>query len=140
MSQLAALVAGVLFGAGLILGGMTQPTKVIGFLDFLGNWDPSLALVMGGAILVYAPAWRWITPRPAPLAGGAFVLPDRRDIDAPLLAGAVLFGLGRGLAGFCPGPALTALAAGMPQALIFVGAMLAGMGLYEVLASRGSTG
>jgi hypothetical protein len=129
---LAAFAAGLLFALGLGLGGMTQPSKVIGFLDVAGAWDPSLALVMVAALAVYAPAYRLITRRRAPLLAARFLVPTRRDIDLALLVGAVLFGVGWGLVGFCPGPAIVALASGRPTAVTFVIAMVAGMAIHRV--------
>lgn len=123
---LSAFAAGVVFAAGLVLGGMTQPGKVIGFLDFTGSWDPSLALVMGGALLVYAVLSRVFLRRPAPLFEHKFHVPSRRDIDRRLLFGAALFGVGWGLGGYCPGPGLVSLTRGLQPAL-FVAAMVAGM-------------
>jgi hypothetical protein len=134
-----AYLAGLLFGVGLVVGGMTQPAKVVGFLDLAGDWDPSLAFVMGGALAVVVPAFRWITRRGAPVCATGFAVPTRRDIDAPLIAGALLFGAGWGLAGYCPGPAITAAASFAPGALLFVAAMLAGFALkrgHEHLRSR----
>jgi uncharacterized membrane protein YedE/YeeE len=122
-----ALVAGTLFGFGLVLSGMTQPTKVIGFLDVFGQWDASLMLVMGGAIAVHFPVYRLIKGRPSPLFAERFTLPTRRDLDAKLLAGAVLFGLGWGLGGFCPGPGVVSLAGGGWAVATFVAAMLVGL-------------
>lgn len=134
-----ALLSGALFAAGLVLGGMTQPAKVLAFLDVgalargvsstaeKGFWDPSLAFVMGGALMVTLVAF-WLVPRrAAPLADDKFHLPTRNDIDARLLVGAALFGIGWGLAGYCPGPALASLLGGNTDVLIFVGAMVAGM-------------
>lgn len=121
-----AAVAGLLFGAGLVLGGMTQPAKVIGFLDPGGQWDPSLALVMVGAIAVHALAYRIVRGRAAPLFANAFSVPTRRDLDAPLLLGAALFGVGWGLGGYCPGPGLVSLGSGRLEPLAFVLAFLAG--------------
>lgn len=120
------LVAGLLFGAGLVVGGMTEPEKVRGFLDFTGAWDPTLAFVMGGAILAHFPAYRWVRGRSAPLLATAFQIPTRRDIDGKLLTGAALFGLGWGLGGYCPGPAIASLTTGTPSVIAFVIAMLAG--------------
>ena len=128
-SLLAAFAAGLLFAVGLAISGMTQPTKVVGFLDVTGNWDPSLALVMVGALAVYVVAFPLITKREGPLLAGAFDIPTRRDFTAPLIGGAVLFGLGWGLAGFCPGPAVAAVGAGMGEAWLFVATMLTGMGI-----------
>lgn len=129
-------LSGALFAAGLGVAGMTNPTKVMAFLDVAGAWDPSLAFVMVGAIAVYAVAFRMAIRRPAPLLAETFSLPKKGDLDAPLLLGAGLFGAGWGLAGYCPGPALTSLATGAPGVLLFVAAMVAGMVLhraYEVL-------
>jgi len=124
---------GLLFGLGLILSGMTDPGKVIGFLDLAGPWDPSLALVMGGAILVGVFAFALAQRRTRTFLGGALHLPGAGDLNRRLVLGSLVFGAGWGLAGFCPGPALVALGMGVPQAYVFVLAMLAGMGLFEVL-------
>jgi uncharacterized membrane protein YedE/YeeE len=131
MNIVAALAAGLVFGIGLILSGMTDPGKVIGFLDVAGRWDPSLALVMGGAILVGFFAFRLAGRRGKTFLGGGLHLPQRRDIDLRLVGGSLLFGIGWGLAGFCPGPALVSLASGQQPAAIFVAAMLGGMLLYH---------
>ena len=133
MTILFAFAAGLVFGAGLILSGMTDPGKVIGFLDVAGNWDPSLAFVMGGAILVGFFAFRSAGRRGRTFLGGALHLPNRRDIDARLVGGSVVFGIGWGLAGFCPGPALVAFGAGYDEAAVFVLAMLGGMLLHRLL-------
>ena len=130
MNIAAALLAGLVFGVGLILSGMTDPGKVIGFLDLAGRWDPSLAFVMGGAILVGVFAFALARRRGRAFLGGAMHLPQRRDIDARLVAGSVVFGIGWGLAGFCPGPALVSFGSGVDQAAVFVAAMLGGMVLY----------
>jgi len=130
VNALLALAAGLVFGAGLILSGMTDPGKVIGFLDVAGNWDPSLAFVMAGAIVVGFFAFRSAGRRGRTFLGGALHLPNRRDIDARLIGGSVAFGIGWGLAGFCPGPALVSLASGVDQAAVFVAAMLSGMVVY----------
>lgn len=127
---------GLLFGLGLILSGMTDSSKVIGFLDIFGLWDPSLALVMGGAIAVGFFAFALAKKRTVNFLGGALHLPKSRQIDKPLVIGAVLFGAGWGLAGFCPGPALVSLASGQIKAAAFVVFMLAGMQLFEILARR----
>ncbi len=124
---------GLLFGIGLILSGMTDPGKVIGFLDLAGAWDPSLALVMGGAIAVGVFAFALAKKRTRTFLGGALHLPKSNDIDRRLVAGSLLFGAGWGLAGFCPGPALVSLGAGQPKAAVFVVAMVAGMALFELL-------
>lgn len=128
--------AGLLFGLGLILAGMTDPGKVQGFLDVSGAWDPSLAFVMGGAVLVSFFAFALARRRARNFLGGVMQLPTRRDIDRPLVVGSLVFGIGWGLAGFCPGPALVALGAGHWQALLFVLAMAAGMGLHALGAQR----
>lgn len=125
-----AFAGGLLFGLGLLLAGMADPAKVLAFLDLAGAWDPSLMLVMGGAIAVAAPAYVWARQRQLTLLGTALHLPQGRRIDRRLLVGSLLFGMGWGLAGICPGPALVLLAQG--KALWFVGAMLAGMGLFEL--------
>lgn len=130
MNLASAFIAGLVFGVGLILSGMTDPGKVIGFLDVAGSWDPSLAFVMGGAILVGVFAFALAQRRARSFLGGAMHLPRNRDIDLRLVAGSVLFGIGWGLAGFCPGPALVSFGSGVDQAAIFVAAMLAGMVFY----------
>ncbi|WP_114394546.1 DUF6691 family protein [Oleisolibacter albus] len=130
---ISSLLAGLLFGAGLALSGMIDPAKVLGFLDVAGDWDPSLAFVMGGALAVTLLGYRLVLRRPHPLFDAAFHLPSRRDIDARLLGGAALFGIGWGLAGYCPGPALASLGFGGRGVLTFVLAMLAGMALFRVL-------
>lgn len=134
--RISEFVVGLIFGIGLILSGMTDPGKVIGFLDLFGAWDPSLALVMGGAILVGAFAFALAKKRTTTFLGGALHLPDARDIDKRLLLGSLVFGVGWGLAGFCPGPAIVSLGAGQPKAVVFVLAMLAGMLLFELSEQR----
>ena len=121
-----ALLSGVIFALGLAVSGMTQAEKVVGFLNFFRGWDPSLMFVMGGAIAVHAVAWRLIKRRPSPLFSARFLVPTRRDLDARLLIGAAIFGVGWGLGGFCPGPGLASLVTGTPTALAFMVAMLAG--------------
>lgn len=133
--RISEFVVGLVFGIGLIVSGMTDPAKVIGFLDLFGAWDPSLAFVMGGAILVGLGAFAGARKRTTNLLGGAMHLPRSSDIDKRLVAGSLMFGAGWGLAGFCPGPALVSLGAGQPKAVVFVLAMLAGMALFE-LAER----
>jgi uncharacterized protein len=125
MPLVLAPAAGALFGAGLIVAGMTQPARVIGFLDVLGDWDPTLAFVMAGAVTVYAIAFRLIRRRGNAWFEATFHVPDRRDIDRDLVVGAALFGIGWGLAGLCPGPALVSVA-GNANVIVFVAAMLAG--------------
>lgn len=138
MKALVAFFAGVVFAVGLAVAGMTQPSKVVGFLDFFGNWDPSLAFVMGGAVAVNAVLYRWTMRRARPLLEPDFHLPTRTDLDGRLIAGGVLFGVGWGLAGYCPGPAVTSVTTGTTGALAFVGAMLAGIGLYRLVAASGA--
>ncbi|WP_138513285.1 YeeE/YedE family protein [Rhodoferax bucti] len=137
--RLAEFGVGLLFGVGLILAGMTDPSKVLGFLDLAGLWDPSLAFVMGGAILVSLGAFALAKKRTTSFLGGAMHLPTSRNIDKRLVIGSLLFGAGWGLAGFCPGPALVSLGTGNPKAVVFVLAMLAGMALFEVLERRPAT-
>lgn len=132
MNSALAFAAGLVFGVGLIVSGMTDPGKVIGFLDVAGAWDPSLAFVMGGAILVGFFAFAFAERRARTFLGAALQLPGRRDIDAPLVGGAIVFGVGWGLAGFCPGPALVSFGSGQDKAAVFVLAMLAGMALFTV--------
>ncbi len=125
-------MTGLIFGLGLILSGMTNPSKVIGFLDIAGSWDPSLAFVMGGAILVGIIAFQFARGR-KPILGGVMHLPIADKIDRRLVLGALTFGIGWGLAGYCPGPALSSLAQGGIKPLIFVAAMVSGMAIYEIL-------
>jgi hypothetical protein len=133
MSIVIALAAGALFGAGLLVSGMTQPSRVIGFLDPLGDWDPTLAFVLGSAVTVYAIAFRRIRRRRNdPWFDLQFHVPSRRDIDRSLVIGAGIFGVGWGLGGLCPGPALASAGGASTGALIFVVAMLAGMYLYKL--------
>jgi hypothetical protein len=131
-----AALAGLVFGLGLILSGMVDPAKVQGFLDLAGRWDPSLALVMVGAIAVAAAGFALAGHRKASLLGGPLHLPGVRHIDRRLVGGSLLFGLGWGLAGLCPGPALVSLGTGQLKAWAFVGAMLAGMAVFEWLERR----
>ena len=125
-----ALFAGMLFGLGLAISGMMNPAKVVGFLDVAGGWDPTLAFVMGGALLVTVPAFRLILGRPRPILADGFALPTKSALDGRLLGGAALFGVGWGLSGFCPGPAVAALVTGLTPVFAFVAAMIAGMVLY----------
>jgi uncharacterized membrane protein YedE/YeeE len=133
--RLSAVLAGALFGVGLVVSGMTKPAKVVGFLDVSGEWDASLAFVMIGAIAVHLVAHRLVTNRPSPLFDTRFHLPTRKDIDARLVAGAALFGLGWALGGFCPGPGLVTAASGALPAIVFVVGMTAGIKI-EHAASR----
>lgn len=127
MKVISALLAGLVFGIGLIVSGMINPQKVLNFLDIFGQWDPSLAFVMGGAILLGIPGFRLAKGRTEPLFAEEFHLPTRSDITPGLIVGGVLFGIGWGLGGFCPGPAMTGLPTLDSKVLLFVAAMLAGM-------------
>src|SRR6478736_9459216 len=138
MSLLVAMFSGLLFGVGLMVSGMANPAKVLGFLDLAGRWDPSLAFVMAGAIAVGSLAFAAAGRRTRSLIGLEMRLPQGRTIDRRLLAGSLLFGVGWGIAGFCPGPALVALGMGQAKALAFVAAMLAGMAVFELLERRDS--
>ncbi len=132
MQLLTALLAGLLFGLGLIISGMANPAKVIGFLDLAGKWDPSLAFVMGGAILVGVFAFRFAAMRSSAILGGPMRLPTSQKIDRRLILGALTFGVGWGVAGYCPGPVLASLVTGGSKPWIFTIAMLAGMGIFEI--------
>ncbi len=136
MARLVALVCGLIFGLGLLLAGMADPAKVLAFLDLAGAWDPSLALVMVAAIGVAALPMTLARRRSRSLLGGAMQLPARRDLDDRLIGGSLLFGVGWGIAGICPGPAVAILLAGHWQALLFVAAMLAGMLIFTALEGR----
>ena len=136
MRNLFALAAGLLFGIGLIAGGMTDPAKVQGFLDLFGAWDPSLALVMGGAVAVSLAGFALAHRRSRSWCGDRFEWPSATAIDARLVGGGVIFGIGWGLGGFCPGPALVALGGGMPEAAIFSAAMLVGMVIHDRFIQR----
>ena len=139
MNPLAALVAGGLFGVGLVVAQMTNANKVVNFLNLAGDWDPSLALVMVGAIGVHIVLFRLILKRGGPVLADRFQVPSRTDIDSRLVGGAALFGVGWALGGFCPGPGIVSLPSGGAPALVFVGAMVAGMALIrgaEALRSR----
>jgi uncharacterized membrane protein YedE/YeeE len=131
------LLAGTIFGAGLMLGGMTDPARVRGFLDLFGAWDPTLAFVMSGAVLVMALAWLLQKRMQRPVFATSFALPDRSDITAKLVGGSALFGIGWGIAGLCPGPGFAALAIEPLSAAIFVAAMLAGVMLVRLVEGQG---
>ena len=133
MYAIFAFFAGLAFGIGLIVSQMANPAKVLGFLDLAGHWDPSLAFVMGGAIAVAVVGFALAGRRPTTLLGTPSLLPSTRAIDGRLVGGALSFGVGWGLAGLCPGPAFVAAGAGEPKALVFVGAMLAGMLVFEAI-------
>ena len=138
MKNLIALLAGGIFGAGLVLGGMTDPAKVVGFLDLFGRWDPSLAFVMGTALCITVPTYQFLVPgRSRPLFEGRYFLPTKSDLDAPLLGGAALFGIGWGVAGFCPGPAISSLHTGNLQIVGFVAAMAVGMWIRDRITLDG---
>ncbi|HUE91796.1 DUF6691 family protein [Pseudomonas sp.] len=136
MRKLTALLAGLIFGVGLLLAGMANPAKVLGFLDLAGAWDPSLALVMLAAIAVAVLPFRWARQQRLTLLDAPMQLPNKRSLDRRLIGGSLLFGVGWGIAGICPGPALAILLSGHWQVLLFVLAMLAGMLLFSVLESR----
>jgi len=125
-------LAGTLFGLGLCVSQMIDPQKVIAFLDVSGNWDPSLAFVMIGALLVTVISFPLVLRRPSPFWGECFAVPATRKIDGPLITGSILFGIGWGLAGLCPGPAIAGLAYGMHKSIIFVLAMISGMIIYQI--------
>ena len=134
MRELIALASGALFALGLIISDMVNPARVLGFLDVAGAWDPTLAFVIGGALVPMALAWRLAAGGSRPLSGGKFPGPASRLIDGRLIGGAALFGAGWGLVGFCPGPALTALGTGNAEALVFTAAMVVGMFGYALAA------
>lgn len=139
MTTIIAAIVGLVFGLGLLVSGMADPHKVLGFLDLAGAWDPSLALVMGGAIAVGLPGFALARQRERSLLGEAMQVPASKALDAPLVVGSVLFGIGWGLAGYCPGPALVGITAGMESAAIFSAAMLAGMVLFGLWQARQGT-
>lgn len=130
-----ASISGILFGAGLALSDMVNPARVLGFLDIAGAWDPTLALVMGGAVLASAIGYVFSRRLRAPLFGKAFFIPESQRLDRQLIGGAVLFGIGWGLVGFCPGPAIAGLIYGLWQPWLFVTAMIAGMALHRLAAA-----
>jgi uncharacterized membrane protein YedE/YeeE len=136
--HLVAFVAGLIFALGLGISGMTHATKVLGFLDFAGDWDPSLALVMGGGVAVNLVLFQWVLRRGSPVLATSFSLPTPTRVDAALIGGSALFGIGWGLGGFCPGPALVDVVTGAAPVVAFVVAMLAGMALFDVAAGRWS--
>jgi len=129
-SIIASLASGVIFGLGLAISGMTNPAKIIGFVDITGQWDPSLIFVMVGAVIVYGIGFRLAQRSGTPMFAPKFQVPTRNDIDTRLIAGGALFGVGWGLAGVCPGPAITALAFGMEEFYVFFAAMAAGSLIY----------
>jgi hypothetical protein len=139
MNRFSEFLVGLLFGWGLLISGMTDPGKVMGFLDLAGTWDPSLAFVMGGGVLVGLLGFTLAKKRTTSFLGSAMHLPTSRDIDRRLVLGSLTFGAGWGLAGFCPGPGIVAMGAGESQAALFVLAMIAGMGVFEVLDRQAKT-
>ncbi|AVG15438.1 MULTISPECIES: YeeE/YedE family protein [Chromobacteriaceae] len=134
MKLVSAFLAGLVFGVGLIVAGMANPAKVLGFLDIAGSWDPSLALVMAGAVVVALPAFAVAKRRSRALLGDEMQLPATRSVDRRLLLGSLVFGSGWGLAGVCPGPALVLAGSGLPSGLLFLAAMLAGMWVHRASA------
>lgn len=136
MRRLTALLAGLIFGMGLYLSGMTNPAKVMGFLDLAGEWDPSLAWVMGGALMVSGVLFYFARRRNMSLLGAPMQMPTQSRIDKRLVLGSLLFGMGWAIAGLCPGPAIALVLTGQWQVLVFVLAMLVGMGVFEGLESR----
>ncbi|MDO9049416.1 MAG: YeeE/YedE family protein [Methylobacter sp.] len=137
MLNINAFFVGLLFGLGLIISGMTDPSKIIAFLDLAGDWDPSLIFVMGGAILIGAVAFTIAKKRQRSLLGAPMQLPSETELDKGLLIGSLVFGIGWGLSGFCPGPAVVSAASGQPKAWIFVASMLSGMALYSLIERHG---
>lgn len=137
MKHVSAFLIGLLFSLGLVISGMINPAKVLGFLDILGAWDASLAFVMAGAVVVNFIGHRLVTRRPHPLFAGNFAIPTQNDIDFQLVGGATLFGIGWGLVGFCPGPAIASLGAAPEQSIAFVVAMLVGMSVTRLVQAGG---
>lgn len=135
-TAIAAFIGGLGFAIGLGLAGMTQPDRIIGFLDFFGAWDPTLAFVMAGAVATYLLVMRLVARQPRPFASDKFRIPTRRDIDVRLVVGAAIFGAGWGLSGYCPGPGLTSIGALQLEGLAFVAAMIGGMLLYRSVERR----
>ena len=136
MSFLVNLALGLLFGIGLVVSGMSDPAKVLNFLDLLGTWDPSLAFVMGGAVVTAFIGYRLVFRLPKPVAGSSFHLPSKTDVDRRIIVGPAIFGIGWGLGGFCPGPALTAVTLGAAGAYAFLPMMFLGMWLGRLAATR----
>ena len=133
---IASYAIGLIFGVGIMISGMANPAKVINFFDLAGTWDPSLAFVMGGALLVTAIGYRFVLAGSGPRLGETFHLPTKRDIDMPLVAGSTVFGIGWGIAGFCPGGAIPALGTGRTEVVLFIGALLAGILTAKALRRR----
>jgi uncharacterized membrane protein YedE/YeeE len=141
MRLLISYLIGLVFGVGISVSGMANPAKVLNFFDVTGTWDPSLAFVMGGALIVTFIGYRFVLKRPAPMLAARFQLPTRRDLDLPLIAGSAVFGIGWGIAGFCPGGALPALGTGRIEVFIFIAALLLGVFAAKMLQAvlRGRT-
>ncbi len=137
LKMISAYVIGLVFGIGIMISGMANPAKVLNFFVLAGTWDPSLALVMGGALLVTAVGYRLVLKRPAPKLDALFHLPTRKDIDLPLVAGSATFGVGWGIAGFCPGGAIPALGTGRTEVAVFMVALIVGVFVAKGLRSRG---
>lgn len=133
MRLIASYIVGLIFGVGISISGMANPAKVLNFFDVAGTWDPSLIFVMGGAVVVTFIGYRFVLKRPAPIMEAKFQLPTRRDLDLPLLGGSAVFGIGWGIAGFCPGGALPALGTGKSEVFIFVAALLAGIFAVNIM-------
>lgn len=138
MNYILVILAGALFGAGITISGMGNPAKVQNFLDLFGQWDPSLALVMGAALAITTPGFAYVLKQGKPLFAGDFSLPTLKDVDAKLVAGSVMFGIGWGLSGLCPAPALVALWTGVSSFFMFVGALILGMFAHRLLLERSS--
>ena len=136
MRLIGSYIIGLIFGIGISISGMANPAKVVNFFDVAGIWDPSLAFVMGGALIVTFFGYTFVLKQPAPFLDGTFHLPTRKDLDGELLGGSVVFGVGWGIAGFCPGGALPALGTGVTDVFIFVGAMLAGIAVARTIKTR----
>ena len=136
IQKILALFSGLIFGLGLTLSSMTNPAKVIGFLDILGTWDPSLGFVMGGAILIAAPLLYFFENKKHLILVSQITLPNKSDINSPLVVGALLFGIGWGMVGFCPGPAISSIALLNPLSLLFVGSMIAGFYLSQLIKNN----
>lgn len=137
MVHVIALICGTIFGFGLVISGMINPARVLNFLDIAGQWDPTLAFVFGGALAVAFPLYQWsLRTRSRPIAAESFQLPQNKSISPSLIGGSALFGVGWGLAGFCPGPGITALASLLPGSIAFVAALFAGAACYRLLFSR----
>lgn len=136
MRLIVTYLIGLIFGVGISISGMANPAKVLNFFDVAGIWDPSLAFVMGGALAVTFVGYRYVLRRPAPVLSAAFQLPTRRDLDLPLIGGSAVFGVGWGIAGFCPGGALPALGTGVTDVFLFTGALMVGIFVAKLAQNR----